>query len=397
MMLSTDRGISDAKKQLLGWLLLFPTVCAATGQNYQWAGNFGSSFTYEDSASAAAADIQAYCNANPVLSGSCNTPIPCGGAYTCTFTATAVPYFSSGGANGYPYYIANIHGVASDGVSTPINGDGTFGISTKRINQPFLSTAASGPAQCGCNSVGHPIIPASGGVISKESAFADSANAPIPFDYYYNGAQTTSSALGATWRHSYSRSIVNRYAGTANQVYVSSPANSSLYNDETSACTSGFSEIQSRVSTWAALTSSYSNGTCSLYSGTTRVGTITVYYNNALPPPPPTSSSVTIGLEAVRDDGLSVTFIPNGSAYSAPMGVAMVLQPIAGGYTLTDEQDNVETYDSTGKLQSVKTRAGVIKTMTYDGSGRLSTVVDSFGHTLTLGYDAQGRLSSVTQ
>ena len=59
--------------------------------------------------------------------------------------------------------------------------------------------------------------------------------------------------------------------------------------------------------------------------------------------------------------------------------------------------DNVETYDTTGKLLSITSRAGVVQTMSYDGSGRLSSVTDNFGHQLIFSYDASGKLSSVTR
>ncbi|HZT02378.1 MAG TPA: RHS repeat-associated core domain-containing protein [Steroidobacteraceae bacterium] len=69
----------------------------------------------------------------------------------------------------------------------------------------------------------------------------------------------------------------------------------------------------------------------------------------------------------------------------------------SGGYQLIDEQDNVETYDSTGKLLSIADRAGNTQTLSYDPStGLLSSVSDNFGHSLALAYDGSNRLASVT-
>jgi YD repeat-containing protein len=73
------------------------------------------------------------------------------------------------------------------------------------------------------------------------------------------------------------------------------------------------------------------------------------------------------------------------------------LQQSGGGYTLTDVNDNVEAYNTNGKLTSVASRAGVVQTIGYDSSSRLSNVTDSFGHSVTLTYDSQGRLSTVTR
>jgi len=103
-------------------------------------------------------------------------------------------------------------------------------------------------------------------------------------------------------------------------------------------------------------------------------------------------------VNAYRDDGHVVNFTASGSAFTAEPGVGYRLVSTSnGGYQLIDAQDNVETYDGTGKLLSVTDRAGNTASLAYDPStGLLSSVADNFGHTLTLGYDTQNRLSSVT-
>jgi len=92
-----------------------------------------------------------------------------------------------------------------------------------------------------------------------------------------------------------------------------------------------------------------------------------------------------------------VSFGVNGTVINAPAGIGLRLQQTAGGFTLTDEADNIETYSANGALLTVTSRAGLVQTMGYDSSGRLSTVTDNFGHRLSLSYDSQGRLSSVTR
>jgi RHS repeat-associated protein len=102
-------------------------------------------------------------------------------------------------------------------------------------------------------------------------------------------------------------------------------------------------------------------------------------------------------IHATRDDGHIDTFSVSGGTYTAEAGVASTLIAVAGGYQLTDASDTVETYDSSGKLLTIKDRAGTVQTLTYAGpGGRLSAVADAVGHTLSLGYDASNRLHTVT-
>jgi YD repeat-containing protein len=103
-------------------------------------------------------------------------------------------------------------------------------------------------------------------------------------------------------------------------------------------------------------------------------------------------------VSAYRDDGHIMSFTAGGSGFTAEPGVGYQLVTTAsGGYQLIDAQDNVETYDGTGKLLSVADRAGNTQTLNYNSStGLLASISDNFGHTLTLGYDNQSRLTSVT-
>lgn len=64
-------------------------------------------------------------------------------------------------------------------------------------------------------------------------------------------------------------------------------------------------------------------------------------------------------------------------------------------YTLAS-RGAVETYDSAGKLLSIRERAGRTTTLTYDASNRLAQITSPSGRSLTLAYDAQGRVTSVT-
>jgi YD repeat-containing protein len=259
----------------------------------------------------------------------------------------------------------------------------------------FTSLTSEG-SQCGasCNGVAHPIDPADGSVYDTAEDLGTSAGIPLFKRFYDSGDQGTSS-MNTAWRHSYSRRILPVKSTSAQKGYLSNASNSSLYNDEASACISGFAELKSRVSTWAGAAATYSNGRCNLAVGTTSIGMLPLYYT-ATPTPAP-GSTLTIAYQATRDDGQVISFLANGSSADAPPGVGMKLQVTASGYSLTDMKDAVENYDVSGRLLSIARRGGVIETMGYDASDRLSTVTSSFGHSIILTYDGQGRLSTVTR
>jgi YD repeat-containing protein len=76
--------------------------------------------------------------------------------------------------------------------------------------------------------------------------------------------------------------------------------------------------------------------------------------------------------------------------------VPLQLTPLASGYSLIDEEGNVETYNSGGQLASITDKTGYTQTLAYNNAGLLLSVVDSHGRTLTFGY-TNGYLTSVTE
>lgn len=111
---------------------------------------------------------------------------------------------------------------------------------------------------------------------------------------------------------------------------------------------------------------------------------------------------------AYRADGKALNFAKvDGNGDPSPSGtwrgdsdVVETLAPILSGSTITGWQlktaeDELETYNATGRLASIADRAQRITTFSYNTDGRLQTVTDPFGRTLTLAYTL-GRLSSVT-
>jgi len=262
----------------------------------------------------------------------------------------------------------------------------------------YVEVKAPPKSQCGrgCNSASDPINPANAATYSVETDLGGGVG-QTGFQRFYNSVDSgNSSALSTGWRSSFRRSVQPRYGGTGyDGGYVGDADRSSLYTDEATACTSGFAQIKGQVSTWTNATASYANGVCTLSVGTTQIGTLPLLYQS--PPTPNPSTQQLVGYDAVRDDGQVVSFGVNGTVINAPAGIGLRLQQTAGGFTLTDEADNIETYSANGALLTVTSRAGLVQTMGYDSSGRLSTVTDNFGHRLSLSYDSQGRLSSVTR
>jgi len=102
-------------------------------------------------------------------------------------------------------------------------------------------------------------------------------------------------------------------------------------------------------------------------------------------------------IQAYRDDGHIVSFTSSGTTITTEPGVGYKLvSTSSGGYQLLDENDNVETYDGSGKLLTIADRAGNAQTLSYSAStGLLTSITDNFGHSLTLAYDSQNRLQTV--
>ncbi|MHA6890445.1 RHS repeat domain-containing protein [Ralstonia pseudosolanacearum] len=105
---------------------------------------------------------------------------------------------------------------------------------------------------------------------------------------------------------------------------------------------------------------------------------------------------------ALRDDGSVYGFRKNGSAWSTA-GTQDTLNSItdANGkttgwqYTVVNT-GTVESYDTSGKLQSVRDRNGRTTTLSYNAANQLTTVTAPSGRSLGFAYDSQNRVASVT-
>lgn len=117
-------------------------------------------------------------------------------------------------------------------------------------------------------------------------------------------------------------------------------------------------------------------------------------------------------VRAARPDGDDRIFVPVSGGY-LEFGTAvdrlMALKDGSGnitGWTFVDADDNSESYDSGGSLQSIAYRGGQIASLTYSTTatpasiaphaGLLITVADAFGHQLNFTYNAQGLIATMT-
>jgi len=101
-----------------------------------------------------------------------------------------------------------------------------------------------------------------------------------------------------------------------------------------------------------------------------------------------------------RPDGKSFTFRLVGSQWLPDSDVPTKLEQVGASWQFTNEQEEVESYDSNGRLTAISNRAGVPLTLQYYPSGandgRLQSVTDAFGRSLIFQYDSQGYLSRIT-
>jgi RHS repeat-associated protein len=263
--------------------------------------------------------------------------------------------------------------------------------------RPAPSVADNGKSCPFCKNGTDPINPSSGNEFLKETDIpAIGTEHPLSFERYYNSLDTTTRDQGPAWWHSFSRHLTfgMSYPGTQ----PPSPQDSSLYLHPADACTSGWTQIQSKVPGLQDSTASYSNGVCSLSLNGSTVMTLPVYDNRGQYITVDSAISSVSVVNAYRDDGHVIGFSVSGSGFTADPGTEYQLVTTTnGGYQLTDEQDNVEMYDNTGRLLSVADRAGNTQTLTYNPStGLLSSVSDNVGHTLTFAYDDLDRLTGVS-
>ena len=103
-------------------------------------------------------------------------------------------------------------------------------------------------------------------------------------------------------------------------------------------------------------------------------------------------------VSATRSNGRVFKFDLVGQIWTSESDVSFSLARVGSVIVLTTDNDEVETYNSTGQMITRANRAGLVQSFTYDGQGRLSTVKDPFGRTLSFSYGSTSSklISAVT-
>jgi YD repeat-containing protein len=277
------------------------------------------------------------------------------------------------------------------------NGTLVTAIAATSGQTPGLFWVQGAPLPCDCTNapVADPINLGAGAVSRRENDIGiPDTQSSLSFARFYNSGDTGGSHIGPAWRHSYDRSImVNSSVAFASSYPGASATVSAQYPTAATACVSGFAAIRSQVNGWQNASAAYINNVCVISTAAGGVvSTLAIYSAYGTQP-----QSARVEYDAIRDDGQMLRYNTQNGLINNPPGISVRLAQTTSGFTLTDDDDTVETYNSNGTLLTVTGRAGVVQTMSYDGSGRLSGVSDSFGHSLTFGYDAQSRLSTVTR
>ena len=252
----------------------------------------------------------------------------------------------------------------------------------------------------------NPCNPADGNKSQSELDYSSGAAGGLSFARFYNskGGYKTDSTLAPGWRHSYSRAI-DEEPDRKPTVLFSAPSNQSgFYATASDACVSGWSDIKDDV--WAGslstATPTFSGGNiCKITSG----GTTKAHF--------PVRSAVgwtgfsgpSTFKTVSRPNGGVVRFELIGSVWTNELNPALKLEASGGNWVFTDTNDTQETFDSSGRLTSIRYRNGQTESLTYnlsvaqggDGdSATLDRVTGPFGHTITLSYDSNGILESIT-
>jgi RHS repeat-associated protein len=282
--------------------------------------------------------------------------------------------------------------------ATPGSGCGTcaFGYNTSTVNvtcSPLwvTTTVPSLGEICSKDCVGDPINPSIGNVYKREEDVVFAGAGAIAFRRYYNSADATGVDSVPGWHHSYDRSIRPAYILTNTPYPGVSATVSPQYSTPASACTSGFSAIQASVSAWAGASASYNDNVCVLSNGSTTIGTLQIQsYGVAYPTAGP------VEYDVIRDDGQTLRYTLQNGVINNPPGVSLRLAVTGSGFTVTDDEDTVENYNTAGVLQSITTRAGLVQTISYDANALFYKVIDSFGNTLTVTRNSQGGIGSIT-
>jgi hypothetical protein len=201
------------------------------------------------------------------------------------------------------------------------------------------------PPPMGCaicaakNSVADPIDPTTGSVLSSATDVVFQGAGVVGFRRYYNSNDATGADLSPGWRHSYDRTISAIYSNPTGQYVPSIFNTSSQYANASDACTSGISEIGPSIPGWSSATASYSNGVCVVTKNSVVIAALPVFSSPTAQAP----QSSPIEYDVVRDDGQVLRFPVLSGVVTTPPGASLRLSVTGSGYTVTDDDDTVES------------------------------------------------------
>jgi RHS repeat-associated protein len=259
---------------------------------------------------------------------------------------------------------------------------------TPNAAPPDQGTCDGSATAAGCARTPEPIDPATGNEVLSEPDDYRSGDGRLRLTRTYNSlaARTGSSLyLGPGWQHNFS----GRQLNWTNQNTPLMPqySISKTYANPASACQQGWADVAPGQPNGASVTATYSGGMCQLSNGQSWP----VYTTGTSGP----GAGTVVGINSQRPTGGNLLFACQSTSCTGNPSVAVSLSPTTSGYSLTDEDDAIERYDSLGTLQSITYRGGYAQTLSYS-NGFLSSVVDSFGRTLSFTYNANNQLQSVT-
>ncbi|HVV70448.1 MAG TPA: DUF6531 domain-containing protein, partial [Verrucomicrobiae bacterium] len=315
----------------------------------------------------------------------------CDGSTWGNSVVWSMPPYACGSTGGLYCLNASV-----DGGPTGIYANGYIGCGTGFLvaRPPPLPPPPTGNNCCstasnsGMKSAGEPIEVSAGNEFARESDY-QSGDGRLRLVRAYNSSVVAQTALSTGWQTNFDAGIVvaSTLVNTSrNGLYVSG-----VYSTPDTACSSGWAQIASTVSGLSTTTASYINGVCTLSTGQT----IPVYASDPINARSTTTTTPYLAA-AVRPNGEIYYFTCSAGTCQANSDIALRLSLAAGGgFTLLDENDTTEQYDSTGALISITQRNGYQQLLSRT-SEQLNAVTDSLGRSLTFSYNSDGSLHSVT-
>jgi hypothetical protein len=257
---SSRHGRPSCPKAILGVFLLLaamePTMSCAQIQSSFWEGRYGGVPYY-------ATGAQACAQQNPTIS------YANGLAYIETYTLGALEavynispseiqsvYWCNGYSDQYPVSVQGAALCAKNPlICAPATQMNAFAVSYWQVSTPpeywVVASNPAMPEACTANCVADPVNPGTGAVYLAEADIRFNGAGTLSFGRFYNSADASGADGVPGWRHTYDRYVQAVYSAPSSQYPGVSSTVSPQYSSASTACTSGFTAIQSAVPAWA--------------------------------------------------------------------------------------------------------------------------------------------------